>query len=487
PLARREQPDYADALQVAQSQAWNINRALEATLQFGGLILQLALSTVLLARLNTVLLLVPCLAVFLVIASARAQREIDRSQEAAAEEARRSRHFLRLATTPESLIELRLLGMQQDVVARHTAAWDGATKHLWRGQAWAAVVNSLGQFAFAAGYAGALLFVFRQVATGQATVGDFVMVLALAVQTTLQITSAVTLLAVLQQAGVTIARVNRLAEVPPEPMARLNAVKSPPAECGIVLQNVSFAYPGSDRSVLEKVDLVLPPGAIVAVVGENGAGKSTLIKLLCGLYRPTEGRIWFDGREVTTSRSDETQVAALFQDFARIELALRDSVGVGDCDRSVIAPDHAIEDALTRADIADLPARLPDGLGSILGSRYAKGAELSGGQWQRVGLARALVPERPAVLILDEPAAALDPMAEHALFERFAAAAGTQDSHGAVTVYVSHRFSTVRMADLIVVLEDGRIAASGTHDELMRAGGTYAELYTLQAKAYATT
>jgi ATP-binding cassette, subfamily B, bacterial len=180
-------------------------------------------------------------------------------------------------------------------------------------------------------------------------------------------------------------------------------------------------------------------------------------------------------------------VAALFQDFARIELAVRDSVGVGACDGPDPAPQDAVEAGLDRAGLADLPGQLPDGLDSVLGSRYAKGAELSGGQWQKVGLARALVRERPALLILDEPAAALDPTAEHALFERFAAAAGAQESDGAVTVYVSHRFSTVRMADMIIVLEGGTVAACGTHDELMRAGGTYHELYTLQARAYATS
>jgi ATP-binding cassette, subfamily B, bacterial len=347
-------------------------------------------------------------------------------------------------------------------------------------------VKSLGQFAFAAGYAGALLFVFRQVASGQATVGDFVMVLALAAQTTLQIASAVALLAVLEQAGVTLARIRRLAEPEPESRGHHNTMTSPSAERGVVLRNVSFAYPGGDRAVLEGVDLVLPPGAVVAVVGENGAGKSTLVKLLCGLYQPTGGWIRLDGGEVAGARTDETLVAALFQDFARIELALRDSIGVGACDGASAAPDTAVRRAMTKADIAGLEADLPDGLGAVLGSRYEKGAELSGGQWQRVGLARALVRHRPALLVLDEPAAALDPAAEHALFERFAAAARGQGSRGAVTVYVSHRFSTVRSADLIVALENGRVAACGTHDELMRAGGTYAELYTLQAKAYAT-
>ncbi|MGX6601654.1 ABC transporter ATP-binding protein [Micromonosporaceae bacterium Da 78-11] len=490
-LARREQPDYADDLQVAQSRAWNVNRALEATLQFGGLLMQLVFSTVLLARLNLVLLLVPCLSVLLIVASARAQRAIDRSQDRAAESSRLSRHFLRLATTPESLVELRLSGLEDEVVDRHNRAWNHATRMLWRGHGRAALLKSLGQLGFAVGYAGALVFVFQQVANGTASVGDFVMVLALAVQTTMQITSVVTLLSVLQQSAVTMERINRLAtpdrpegrsELPePEPVPEPQAEPQP----GIVLDHVWFGYPGREEVVLHDVNLRIPPGTVVAVVGENGAGKSTLVKLLCGLYHPTAGQVLVDGRDVATLDSADSRIAALFQDFTRVELALRDSVGIGGCEGADPAPDDAVRDALDRAGSTDLITRLPDGLGGTLGTHYDEGAELSGGQWQRVGLARALVRRQPALLVLDEPAAALDPMAEHALFERFSAAAKEQDDHGAVTVYVSHRFSTVRMADLIVVLDGGRIAATGTHDELIRAGGTYAELYTLQAKAYA--
>ncbi|MBV1856496.1 ABC transporter ATP-binding protein [Catellatospora tritici] len=486
PLARQEQPDYHDDLQVAQSQTWKISNALESTLRFGGLVVQLAIGTALLVTLNPILVLMPCLAIFLVVAGARAQRLLDAAQQSAAEHTRRSQHFLRLATTSETLLELRLLGMHDDVLARHAAAWDGATSRLWRGQLRAALTRGAGQLAFSVGYAASLLLVFQQLATGTATIGDFVLVLALAVQTTLQITAAVSLLSVLQQTGMTLKRIDRLAE-PQQTEPRPPASAPPGPESGIVVRDVAYRYPGAERPVLSDIELDLAPGTIVAIVGENGAGKSTLVKLLCGLYQPTAGRIWFGGREVDAGTPGDGTVAALFQDFARIELALRESVGVGACEGPQPAPDAAVRQSLARADLAELPDGLSDGLDSILGSRYARGAELSGGQWQRIALARTLVRDRPSLLVLDEPAAALDPMAEHSLFERFAAAARAQDAHGAVTVYVSHRFSTVRMADLIVVVEDGRVAATGTHDQLMAAGGTYAELYQLQARAYAVS
>ncbi|HTS68815.1 MAG TPA: ABC transporter ATP-binding protein, partial [Terriglobia bacterium] len=250
---------------------------------------------------------------------------------------------------------------------------------------------------------------------------------------------------------------------------------------GIVFQQVSFSYPGTQRRVLEDINLELKPGSVVAIVGENGAGKTTLVKLLCRLYQPDQGRILVDGTDLARIRVDEwrSRLAGAFQDFFRFEFRARHSVGLGDMPR---LEDHrAVMTAVDRAGAEDVVAKLATGLDTQLGVTWPQGVELSFGQWQKLALARGFMRDEPLVLVLDEPTAALDAETEHALFERYAAAAR---GNGRITLLVSHRFSTVRMADLIVVLDGARLVEMGTHEDLMAKQGQYAELYSLQAEAY---
>jgi ATP-binding cassette subfamily B protein len=253
---------------------------------------------------------------------------------------------------------------------------------------------------------------------------------------------------------------------------------------GITLREVSFGYPPDGALVLDGVDVHLPAGAAVALVGENGAGKTTLVKLLTGMYQPTAGQVLLDG--VPLADLDlaawRERTAATFQDFVRFELLVGEAVGVGDLPR--IDQTAALSEALERADATAVAASLPEGLDTRLGRSFTGGQELSGGQWQRLALARGMMRDLPLLLILDEPTASLDAITEAALFERYLSARQLASRSGAITLLVSHRFSTVRMADLIVVLDQGRIAASGDHASLIRAGGLYAELYELQARAY---
>jgi ATP-binding cassette subfamily B protein len=252
---------------------------------------------------------------------------------------------------------------------------------------------------------------------------------------------------------------------------------------GIRFEHVSFAYPGTDRLVLDDINLDLPAGCVVAIVGENGAGKSTLVKLVAKMYEPTSGRILVDQTDIRriTPASWRSRLAGAFQDFFRFEFRAAHTVGVGDLPRLDDRP--AVEAAVNRAGADDVIARLASGFDTQLGQTWPDGVEVSFGQWQKLALARGFMRDRPLLLVLDEPTAALDAETEHALFERYSAAVKS-DGEGRITLLVSHRFSTVRMADLIVVMDGARIVEVGSHEALMSARGQYSQLYGIQAAAY---
>lgn len=250
-------------------------------------------------------------------------------------------------------------------------------------------------------------------------------------------------------------------------------------ERGIRLVDVSFRYPGQKKWVLRHVDLFIPEKQSVAIVGQNGAGKTTLIKLLSRLYRPTEGRIFLDGNDLEDWDRDALtrRFGVVFQDFNQYQLKFRENVGVGSVQH--LADEERIVRATHRGGAEPLLAHLAEGIDTHLGRWFENGAELSGGQWQKIALARGFMREDADILVLDEPTAALDAEAEHAVFERFQQL--TQDR---TTIIISHRFPTVRMADRILVVEDSVIKEDGTHAELLAASKTYARLYELQARGY---
>lgn len=246
----------------------------------------------------------------------------------------------------------------------------------------------------------------------------------------------------------------------------------------ITLSGVGYTYPGSTRPAVDGVDLSIGAGEVIALVGENGSGKTTLAKLIAGLYRPTVGSMQWDGVDTGELEPADVRrsVAVIFQDFVKYQLSALENIGLGEPDRT--EDEHAARTAATQAGAAGFLEQLPDGYQTLLSREYADGQDLSVGQWQRVALARALRRNAPLV-VLDEPTAALDPRAEHALFADI-----RRLLQGRSALLISHRFSSVRSADRIYVLESGRIAEAGSHDELMRLDGLYSELFQLQARAY---
>ena len=268
-------------------------------------------------------------------------------------------------------------------------------------------------------------------------------------------------------------------EIVPEIASRPDAVPVPdPIRSGFVFDNVGFRYEGSDRWALRGLSFELHAGEVLALVGENGAGKTTLVKLLARLYDPDEGRILLDGRDLRDYDLDDLRanMGVIFQDFVRYHLSAGENIGVGLVE--AMHDNARIRDAAHRALADEVIDALPDGYEQLIGRRFKTGVDLSGGQWQKIAIARAYMREAQ-VMILDEPTAALDARAEFQVFQRF-----KELSEQRTAVLISHRFSSVRMADRILVLADGRIEASGTHEQLMAEGGRYAELFELQAAGY---
>jgi ATP-binding cassette subfamily B protein len=427
-----------------------------------------------------------------------------RSDERLAPERRLADDLFSLATSAGPAKELRVFGAAAPLRDRHRSLARTVNAGTARAAILGGLLGAAGWLIFAAGFVAGIAVVVVRATHGTANVGAVVLAVTLIQRAQLQVGQAAAAIGQLlttartarrllwledyaaadrdQQAGqestagraVAGARVaaNRPAAVP-DTLSR-----------GITLREVSFGYPPDGATVLDRIDLHLPAGSAVALVGENGAGKTTLVKLLTGMYQPTAGQVLLDG--VPLADLDlaawRVRTAAAFQDFVRYELLARETVGIGDLPRL----DHAaaLSQALQRADATAVAEALPDGLATPLGRSFTGGQDLSGGQWQRLALARGMMRDVPLLLVLDEPTASLDAITEAALFERYLAARELASQAGAITLLVSHRFSTVRMADLIVVLDNGRIAASGDHASLIRAGGLYAELYEMQARSY---
>lgn len=485
-LEHFERPDYADRVELARSRRALVAYALPSLGVGVAMGLQIALVIGLLGLTHPLLMLLPLFGVPGILASSRIQRRERALDLAQAERTRVYQHLFDVAVTPVGAAEARVFGLSETLLGRRRAIWRELDRERVGMLLPHQFVSFLGSILLAGGFALAVVFVIDRALRGESTPGDVVMTVSLAAAMRSQMLAANASMATLRSsldAGrhylwledyASARQKHRLFLPLPQRLAK-----------GIDLERVSFTYPGTEREVLRDITLKITAGSSVAIVGENGAGKTTLVKLLCALYSPSEGRILIDGNDLRDVDFEEwrRRVSTAFQDFTRFEFVASETVGVGDLPSIENIP--AVVSALKRAGAADVPEKLPSGLKTPLGRSWEGGHELSEGQWQKLALGRAMMRERPLLLILDEPTASLDAPTEYALFGRYSEEAKrVAESVGSITVLVSHRFSTVRMADQIVVMSKGAIIEKGSHDDLIDAGGTYAELFGIQARQY---
>jgi ATP-binding cassette subfamily B protein len=481
-IAHHERPDYLDRLSVLRNQIFMLDHMYMSVFSTAGWILRLGVTVALLASIDPALVLLTVFALPTVLASTWRPGVERAAQERGASSGRLSRHLFTMATTASAGKEVRVLGIGSRLVAQRRESWERWYGPVAAARWGSALWHTLAWTVFGAGYVGAIVFVARRAGS---TPGDMLLVLAAGSRLSAYIGATVGEIGFLR--GVWMDGSRRLAWLE-DYAASLNATADLAVpggvRTGIRLDHVSFSYPGTSRMVLDDVSLTLPAGAVVAIVGENGAGKTTLVKLLAKMYEPSSGSILIDDTPLARMPAGVWRgcLAGAFQDFFRFEFRARHSVGLGDVPR--MDDEAAVLTAIDRAGASDVLARLPSGLETQLGPTWPDGVDLSFGQWQKLALARGFMREQPLLLVLDEPTAALDAETEHALFERYAEAARGETGDGRITILVSHRFSTVRMASLIVVLDGAKLVESGSHDELMAKGGQYSQLYGIQAAAY---
>ena len=484
-----ERPEYLQELDLLNTNRNMLANGPRQLLLVTQLLVMLVGVAGLLGAISPVLSLMPLLGIIPFFAEGRSVRIRQRMEEEMVEERRLATRLFELTATAAPAKELRVYGLTGELQRRHAELADTISRATARAALKGTIVSFAGWTLFAMGMVGGITLVAFRAVEGRATPGEVLMATALAQQIRFQLAQIADAVGQALTMAKTAHRFLWLEDYARDALANARGEgEVPPPDRladAITMTDVSFTYPGTDTPVLQDVNLRIPAGSSVAIVGENGAGKTTLVKLLTRMYRPTAGTITIDGvdlNQVDTAVWRE-RVAATFQDFVRYELMAAGTVGVGDVPR--YDDMDAITVALERAAATEVVATLPDGLDTKLGRSFKGGQELSGGQWQKLALGRGMMRDTPLLVVLDEPTASLDAMTEHALFERYADAArrlGT--TTGAVTILVSHRFSTVRMADLIVVVDGGRVVESGTHADLVAAGGLYSELFNLQASAY---
>lgn len=479
-LASYENPEYYDRLERARVQATDRLVMIQAT----GQLVQQALTTVFFA--GPILFFSPWLLLLLLafITPAFLGEShfafLGYALSLSQTPRKRVMDYLRiLGSSKEAAKELKLFGLRDFLSQRFRALWDGvyaenlrlATRRFIAG-GFLAVLSS-------SGYYGAYVFVLWRAVHLQISLQTTVFLTGAILQISSNIQNIFSTLASIADQALYLTDLLAFFGMKPTVFSKPDALPAPrPIRYGFEFRDVSFWYPGTTRRILEHFNMKIEPGERIALIGQNGQGKTTIVKLLSRLYDPSEGEILLDGVDLREYSIEDLchEIGVIFQDFMRYEMTAAENIAVGRVERLDDRP--LIEVAAQKALADKVIAKLAGGYDQMLGRRFETGVDLSGGEWQRLALARAYLRDAQ-MLILDEPTAALDARAEYEVFERF-----YDLTVGKMTLLISHRFSTVRMADRIVVLENGRIVEEGRHDRLVQMGGQYAEMFELQASSY---
>jgi len=393
---------------------------------------------------------------------------------------RRELDYLRvLGASKESAKELKIFGLGAYLTSRYRSISDrvyarnrALVTRRMRAGSLLAIVGAMG-------YYGAYALVVYRALNGSLSVGSLTFLAGAIAGTSSNIQALFSTFSSIADQALFLTDLLEFFATQPRIRSPERALPAPrPIRQGFEFRNVSFQYPGQERLILRNLNFSLEPGTRVGLVGENGQGKTTFVKLMARLYDPTGGAIFLDGHDLREYSIEELgrEIGVIFQDFMRYEMSARENIGVGRIEE--IENQARVEEAARKSLAHDVITKLPAGLDQLLGRRFEGGVDMSGGEWQKFALARAYMREAQ-VLILDEPTASLDARSEYEVFCRFA-----DLTEGRMALLISHRFSTVRMADRIVVLQNGAIGEQGTHEELMRLGGMYSEMFELQAAGY---
>ncbi|MGA1984818.1 MAG: ABC transporter ATP-binding protein [Candidatus Sulfotelmatobacter sp.] len=393
---------------------------------------------------------------------------------------RRELDYLRvLGGSREAAKELKLFGLKDFLIARFTRLSDLLYRENVDLARRRLIAGSFLSMIGTAGYYSAYVYVIWRTATGFLTIGKMVFLTGAIIQASGNIQQIFSTLSSIADQALFLTDLLAFFEMQPTICSKPHALPAPrPILQGFEFRNVSFRYPGASRLVLNGLDLHLRVGERVALIGENGEGKTTLVKLLTRLYDPVDGQILLDGVDLREYNLEDlySEIGVIFQDFMRYEMTARENIAVGRIDELDNLP--LLRDAADKSMADEVIERLPRDYEQMLGRRFENGVDLSGGEWQKLALARAYLRDAQ-VLILDEPTAALDARSEFEVFQRFA-----ELTAGKSALFISHRFSTVRMADRIIVLQNGRVAEDGNHETLLNLGGRYAEMFEMQAANY---